>query len=132
MEVLVVLEDQTVVVTIGIRTKKTTTLIFKIKIMKKSILIFFGFTMSGFAYSQTTSTDPTTYKECSGIYYKGCKDRAGEDYIIQIQDCLGVEITGLFDKSTEDAIYQKISKRTFKKEDVKAICTFQAPNIIGL
>jgi hypothetical protein len=97
--------------------------------MKKSILLFIGFTFSGFAFSQTTSTNPTSFKECSGIYYKGCKDRVGEDYIIQAQDCLGVEITGLFDKATEDALYRKIEKRTFKPEEIKVIC---APSKSGV
>ncbi len=90
--------------------------------MKKSILIFFGFTFSGFLFSQTTIGNPTSYKECTGIYYKGCKDKAGETYIIEIQDCLGVEITGLFDKATEDALFKQIKKRTFKLKDMEIIC----------
>ena len=91
--------------------------------MKLSMLFFFGFTLSGFAFSQTTSSNPTSYKECSGIYYKGCKDKAGESYIIEVQDCLGVEITGLFDKATEDALHRQINKRTFKPQDIELICT---------
>ena len=91
--------------------------------MKKSILLFFGFTLSGFAFFQTTNSNPTSYKVCSGIYYKCCKDKAGESYIIEVQDCLGLEITGLFDKATEDELYRQINKRTFKPQDIKAICT---------
>ena len=91
--------------------------------MKKSMLLLFGFTLSGFAFSQTTSANPASYKECSDIYYKGCKDRTGESYIIQVQDCLGLEITGLFNTATEDALYRQINKRTFKPQDIELICT---------
>jgi hypothetical protein len=70
-------------------------------------------------------TDPSKFIECSGIYKLGCK---GND-ISKVQDCLGIETTGLFGKRTEDALYKRINKRTFTKDDIKTICTFQAPNI---
>lgn len=70
-------------------------------------------------------TDPSKFIECSGIYKLGCK---GDD-ISKIQDCLGIETTGLFGKRTEDALYNRINKRTFTKDDIKTICTFQMPNI---
>lgn len=70
-------------------------------------------------------TDPSKFIECSGIYKLGCKS----DDISKIQDCLGIETTGLFGKRTEDALYNRINKRTFSKDDIKTICTFQAPNI---
>lgn len=70
-------------------------------------------------------TDPSKFIECSGIYKLGCK---GDD-ISKIQDCLRIETTGLFGKRTEDALYERIKKRTFTKDDIKNICTFQMPNI---
>ena len=70
-------------------------------------------------------TDPSKFIECSGIYKLGCK---GND-ISKVQDCLGIETTGLFGKRTEDALYERIKKRTFTKDDIKNICTFQMPNI---
>ena len=45
--------------------------------MKKSILLFFGFTLSGFAFSQTTNSNPTeikidsTYTFANGDKYVG-------------------------------------------------------------
>ena len=74
-------------------------------------------------FSQTTNGNPSSYKECSGLYYKGCKDKAGETYIIQIQECLGVKKTGLFDKQTEEALFNKIRKRKFRVVDIEDICT---------
>jgi hypothetical protein len=73
-------------------------------------------------------TDPSKFIECSGIYKLGCKS----DDISKIQDCLGIETTGLFGKRTEDALYNRINKRTFSKDDIKTICTFQAPNITSI
>jgi len=70
-------------------------------------------------------TDPSKFIECDGIYKLGCK--SGD--ISKVQDCLGIETTGLFGKRTEDALYKRINKRTFSKDDIKTICTFQAPNI---
>jgi hypothetical protein len=70
-------------------------------------------------------TDPSKFIECSGIYKLGCK---GDD-ISKVQDCLGINTTGLFGKPTEDALYKRINRRTFTKDDIKTICTFQAPNI---
>jgi hypothetical protein len=70
-------------------------------------------------------TDPSKFIECSGIYKLGCK---GDD-ISKVQDCLRIETTGLFGKRTEDALYKRINKRTFTKDDIKTICTFQMPNI---
>ena len=91
--------------------------------MKKIISLIFGFIFSGCVFSQTINDNPSSYKECSGIYYKGCKDKAGENYIVQIQECLGVKKSGLFDKQTEDALYRKTRKRKFKIIDIKDICT---------
>lgn len=73
-------------------------------------------------------TDPSKFIECDGIYKLGCK---GDD-ISKVQDCLGIETTGLFGKRTEDALYKRINKRTFTKDDIKSICTFQMPNITSL
>jgi hypothetical protein len=73
-------------------------------------------------------TDPSKFIECDGIYKLGCK---GDD-ISKVQDCLGIETTGLFGKRTEDALYKRINKRTFTKDDIKSICTFQAPNITSI
>jgi uncharacterized protein (TIGR02145 family) len=41
--------------------------------MKKSILFFFGFTLSGFAFSQSTSSNPTSYKDSTYTWANGDK-----------------------------------------------------------
>ncbi|WP_339839294.1 hypothetical protein, partial [uncultured Flavobacterium sp.] len=64
--------------------------------------------------------DPSKFIECADIYKFGCKSKDGS--ISKIQDCLGIKVTGLFGKPTEDALYNKINKRTFTKDDISRIC----------
>lgn len=64
--------------------------------------------------------DPTNFVDCVDIYRKGCKD-TGDD-IERVQECLGVPVTGNFDKKTEDALFDKINKRDFTKSDIGRIC----------
>ncbi len=64
--------------------------------------------------------DPTNFVDCVDIYKKGCKDK--EDSIERVQECLGLPVTGNFDKKTEDAIFQKINKREFTRSDISRIC----------
>jgi WD40 repeat protein len=64
--------------------------------------------------------DPTNFVDCVDIYKKGCKDK--EDSIERVQECLGLPVTGNFDKKTEDAIFQKINKRDFTRSDISRIC----------
>jgi hypothetical protein len=71
--------------------------------------------------------DPSKFIECVDIYKFGCKSKDGS--ISKIQNCLGIKDTGLFGKPTEDALYKKINKRTFTKDDIDRICKWDAPNI---
>ena len=72
-----------------------------------------------------TDSEGNTYDPCTGIYKIGCITKDGEggvDFISQAQDCLGLEPTGMFNKKLENALVNKIHKRTFTKEDIKFIC----------
>jgi hypothetical protein len=71
-----------------------------------------------------TDSEGNTYDPCTGIYKIGCITKDGEggvDFISKAQDCLGLEPTGMFNKKLENALVNKIHKRTFTKEDIKFI-----------
>jgi hypothetical protein len=72
------------------------------------------------------------YVECDTLYKKGCKNKKGNTDIIKAQECLKVNVTGLFDQATEDALFKKINKRTFTKDDLNTICSkgFDAPEYL--
>jgi hypothetical protein len=72
------------------------------------------------------------YVECDTLYKKGCKNKKGNIDILKAQECLKVNPTGLFDQSTEDALFKKINKRTFTKDDLTTICSkgFNAPEYL--
>lgn len=61
-----------------------------------------------------------TYVDCTGTYKFGCTDTEG--VINNAQRCLGVNPTGKFDKETENALYKKINKTQFTKNDIEDIC----------
>ena len=75
-------------------------------------------------------TDTTTVKggggesyiECEPPYYKGCIGKKGDDNIKKAQDCLGVTPNGFFNQETEDALKNKINKKSFTSSDMSAIC----------
>jgi len=75
-------------------------------------------------------TDTTTVKggggesyiECDEPYYKGCVGKKGDDTIKKAQDCLGVTPNGFFNQETEDALKNKINKKSFTSSDMSAIC----------
>ena len=75
-------------------------------------------------------TDTTTnqggggekYIECEPPYYKGCIGKKGDDNIKKAQDCLGVTPNGFFNQETEDALKNKINKKSFTSSDMSAIC----------
>lgn len=75
-------------------------------------------------------TDTTTVKggggesyiECDEPYYKGCVGKKGVDTIKKAQDCLGVTPNGFFNQETEDALKNKINKKSFTSSDMSAIC----------
>jgi hypothetical protein len=72
-----------------------------------------------------TDSEGNVYDPCTGIYKIGCITKDGEggvDYISKAQDCLGLSPTGMFNKQLENALVNKIHKRTFTKEDIKYIC----------
>ena len=72
-----------------------------------------------------TDSEGNVYNPCTGIYKIGCITKDGEggvDYISKAQDCLGLSPTGMFNKQLENALVNKIHKRTFTKEDIKYIC----------
>ena len=73
-----------------------------------------------------TDEQGNVYKPCTGTYRINCvtKDiyENGIDYISQAQDCLGLPLTGKFNKDLENELYNKINKRTFTKNDIKYIC----------
>ena len=72
------------------------------------------------------------YVECDTLYKKGCKNKKGNIDIMKAQECLKVTPTGLFDQATEDALFKKINKRTFTKDDLNTICSkgFDAPEYL--
>lgn len=72
------------------------------------------------------------YVECDTLYKKGCKNKKGNIDIMKAQECLKVTPTGLFDQATEDALFKKINKRTFTKDDLTTICSkgFDAPEYL--
>ena len=72
-----------------------------------------------------TDSEGNVYDPCTGIYKIGCITKDGEggvDYISKAQDCLGLSPTGMFNKQLENALVNKIHKRTFTKGDIKYIC----------
>lgn len=72
------------------------------------------------------------YIECDTIYKKGCKNPKGNTDILKAQECLKLNPTGLFDQATEDALFKKINKRTFTKDDLTTICSkgFDTPEYL--
>jgi len=62
------------------------------------------------------------YIECEPPYYKGCIGKKGDDNIKKAQDCLGVTPNGFFNQETEDALKNKINKKSFTSSDMNAIC----------
>ena len=75
--------------------------------------------------SKITDSEGNVYDPCTGIYKIGCITKDGEggvDYISKAQDCLGLSPTGMFNKQLENALVNKIHKRTFTKGDIKYIC----------
>jgi len=62
------------------------------------------------------------YTECDPPYYKGCVSKKGNNDIREIQDCLGVTPNGFFNQETEDALKNKINKKSFTKSDIPTIC----------
>lgn len=62
------------------------------------------------------------YQECESPYYKGCVNKKGNTDIKEVQDCLGVTPNGFFNKETEDALYNKINKKSFSPSDISTIC----------
>ena len=63
-----------------------------------------------------------SYIECDEPYYKGCVGKKGDDTIKKAQDCLGVTPNGFFNQETEDALKNKINKKSFTSSDMNAIC----------
>jgi len=73
--------------------------------------------------TQITDEDGNVYRDCTKEYYIGCKTPKGsEDLISKAQSCLGVKVTGLFNKETETALSKKINQISFTKDDIKYIC----------
>lgn len=72
------------------------------------------------------------YVECDTIYKKGCKNPKGNTDILKAQECLKLNPTGLFDQATEDALFKKINKKTFTKNDLTTICSkgFDTPEYL--
>ena len=66
--------------------------------------------------------DGEKYIECGPPYYKGCIGKKGDDNIKKAQDCLGVTPNGFFNQETEDALKNKINKKSFTPSDMSAIC----------
>jgi len=62
------------------------------------------------------------YVECEPPYYKGCVGKKGDENIKKAQDCLGVTPNGFFNQETEDALKNKINKKSFTSSDMDAIC----------
>ena len=71
---------------------------------------------------QIKDPNGNTYIECTPPYYKGCVGKKGDDNIRKVQDCLGVTPNGFFNKETEDALFNKINKRSFSPSDMPTIC----------
>jgi len=72
-----------------------------------------------------TDSQGNVYNPCTGIYKIGCvtsDSDGGTDYISQAQRCLGLSVTGMFDKELENRLASKINQRTFTKDDMKYIC----------
>jgi hypothetical protein len=68
-------------------------------------------------------TEGNKYQECEAPYYLGCVNKTGNTDIKKVQDCLGVTPNGFFNKETEDALYNKINKKSFSPSDIRTICT---------
>jgi hypothetical protein len=72
-----------------------------------------------------TDSQGNVYNPCTGIYKIGCvtsDSDGGADYISQAQQCLGLSVTGMFNKELENKLASKINKRAFTKDDMKYIC----------
>lgn len=70
-----------------------------------------------------TDEDGNVYRDCEVEFRIGCKtSKNSEDWISKAQACLGVKVTGLFNKETEIALSKKINQITFTKDDMKYIC----------
>lgn len=70
-----------------------------------------------------TDEDGNVYRDCEKEFHIGCKtSKNSEDIISKAQACLGVKVTGLFNKETEIALSKKINQITFTKDDMKYIC----------
>lgn len=77
--------------------------------------------------NKVTDEQNNVYNPCEGVFKIWCitKDGVkenGVDYISQAQDCLGLSVTGMFNKEMEEKLYKKINKRTFTKADMSLIC----------
>jgi hypothetical protein len=73
--------------------------------------------------TQITDEEGNVYTDCNVEYRIGCKTPKGsEDLISKAQSCLGVKVTGLFNKETEIALSKKINQVSFTKDDIKYIC----------
>ena len=73
--------------------------------------------------TQITDEEGNVYTDCNVEYHIGCKTPKGsEDLISKAQSCLGVKVTGLFNKETEIALSKKINQVSFTKDDIKYIC----------
>jgi hypothetical protein len=72
-----------------------------------------------------TDSQGNVYNPCTGIYKIGCvtsDSDGGIDYISKAQQCLGLSVTGMFNKELENRLASKINQRTFTKDDMKYIC----------
>lgn len=64
--------------------------------------------------------DPTVYVNCVGEYKIGCTDVNG--HIKEVQQCLGLPVTGKFGPIMEKKLLAKWGKTTFKPGDIWLIC----------
>lgn len=73
----------------------------------------------------TGGTEDIQYKDCDGPEYRlGCTDQG--DTIERVQSCLGLTVTGKFDKELEMALLKKLGKKTFTDQDVFIICDLKS------
>jgi hypothetical protein len=80
----------------------------------------------------TPSPEPTSYRDCTagGSYTIGCTDTEG--IIKKVQGCIGVTPDGKFGPKTESALYSKVKKNTFTKDEVDGICSGKLDDQGGL
>lgn len=80
----------------------------------------------------TPSPGPTSYRDCTagGSYTIGCTDTEG--IIKKVQGCIGVTPDGKFGPKTEAALYSKVKKNTFTKDEVDGICSGKLDDQGGL